>query len=88
MDSVFDKILGWVILKLMPPFLCLCIFVGIPLLLYGFYLDSKRPGFSLKKDDWVCLGHKQVKSTQYVLVGKVMVPQTFTSDECINWVKK
>lgn len=48
---------------------------------YGVYVESQKPGFELKKDEWHCTDHHMV--TTMVMVGKVMVPQTYSV--CDNW---
>jgi hypothetical protein len=42
------------------------------LVVFAAVEDSKRPDFTLKKDDWRCTR----KETTYTLVGKVLVPHT------------
>ena len=85
----FD-ILDWLIMKVVI-WICLialiAIIIGLPFFIYGFYIQSTSPIFSLYKNQWNCTQSKNVTTTTYNLVGKVMVPITSTHEECIQYTK-
>lgn len=84
LDWCFDYLVPWAVIGLIA-----VLVVGLPLLGYAFYLDSKRPTFELKKDDWFCTEWRARETTYYYhKVGNVMVPQTTTTHECMNWRRK
>lgn len=61
------------------------IFIGIPAIGYSFWASSRAPTFELRKDQWACTSAHAVTSTIYMEVGKVMVPQTSTTNVCDQW---
>lgn len=51
---------------------------------YLAVVDARRPGFELKKQDWVCTkGHED---TRWIMSGKVLVPMNETV--CDQWSRK
>jgi len=48
-------------------------------------VDSKRPGFELKKADWNCTESHQHIWTQFIQSGKTTVPVIHTDTVCDNW---
>lgn len=62
--------------------------LAIPFLIYGCIQESKRPTFELKKGDWECTDTRTVTSTYYINVNNVMVPQTSSHEECIQWSRR
>jgi len=58
------------------------------LIAFSFYKESKRPSFSLKKDDWICTKYKKESSTSYIMIGNILTPITTENDVCVQWSKK
>lgn len=57
------------------------------LFLFGWcvFQDSKKPTFSLKKEDWTCTEYHYETQTTYIYVNKVMIPQITTHSVCDNY---
>lgn len=84
-------ILEWFGLHILPWILIIMVsvlIVAIPFGISAWYKDSKRPTFDLKKDDWVCTKFHREASTYYITVGKVLLPQTTTTEVCDQWTRK
>ena len=88
MDNLAFDILEFLFLKIMPWILLALIFLGLPFLIYSYVHESNKPEFCLKKDEWRCAKVHEYQSTTYILVGKVMVPQTTTHRDCVDWISK
>lgn len=61
-------------------------------IIYGGYRESQRPGFTLKKDDWVCAASHEESTTTFVNTGDgktiVLIPITTTSTVCDQWHRR
>ena len=68
--------------------LVLLLIVVLPCSIYTSYKDSQSPTFELKKKDWDCTNVHKYTTTTFVLVGKIMVPQTTQHSDCIQWSHK
>lgn len=55
---------------------------------YGAWKDHNTPTFELRKGEWVCMQHKTVPMTTFVMAGKAMVPITTYTDRCNQWNRK
>lgn len=75
-----ENVAVWAILAL-----GLALVVG---LIWAAYDCLYTETFSLRKTDWVCASYRRVESTHYIMIGKVMVPQTTTDNVCVNWMRK
>lgn len=87
MDVIFDFLYEYVVY----PLLLLLVGAIVFLILYApyyFLMESKRPEFSLKKDDWSCSRVHEYTSTTMVVSGKIMVPQMITHHDCEQWSHK
>ena len=66
--------------EMIPVFLVLgggfFLFIILPFLFYGLYLESKSPTFTLKKDEWTITHSHTEPVTTYIMSGKVMIPIT------------
>lgn len=83
--------IDWLMTSVFLPFvviLMLGLVVALPVVLFQSYQDSQRPTFSLTKDDWSCTLISTYTTNQMVLVGKVMIPQLHTHNDCIQWSHK
>lgn len=69
-------------------FLLVILFIGVPVAFYFGIQDSRKPTFSLKKDEWSCTKVHEYTTQNMIMVGKVMVPQRVTHNDCIQWSKK
>lgn len=49
-----------------------------------FLYEASQPHFALRKDQWGCTASH--RETHYVMVGKVMTPQTTTV--CDQWTRR
>lgn len=83
MDFIFEKIF----FPIMFIFIIL-IFLAIPFAIYDWYKEAKRETFHLKKDDWSCSKEYKYTTSTMILVGKVIIPQTITHQDCIQWSHK
>lgn len=91
MTDFFDNILMFIIEKVVLPLFVIFVVVlllSVPFLIYSWHQDSKRPEFSLKKDDWSCSKIYEYTTQSMIMVGKIMVPQTTTHKDCIQWSHK
>lgn len=50
-----------------------------------FYTRLTATHFSLNVNEWKCTATKPVTTTFYIQVGKVLMPQQVTTDECIEY---
>lgn len=64
------------------------IVVAAPFGIYACIQQAHSPEFSLKKDEWSCSKTYEYTTTTMVMVGHVMVPQTITHNDCIEWSRK
>jgi len=53
--------------------------------LYGGYLESQRPEFCLKKDDWKCTGTVTRTHLQSVTTGTVTALVPVTETHCVKY---
>jgi hypothetical protein len=56
--------------------------IAFPIL---FFCDYKSEKITLTKNNWACTEYREVKRHTFINTGKVMIPVTTTSDECINY---
>lgn len=82
-DSFIENIFPWLVI-----FFVAGIIAFIPACAYFVYQDSKKPTFTLKKDDWLCAGFREYNSTTYVKSGNVIVPITNHHKYCVQWNHK
>lgn len=91
MTDFWIDCLGWICEKIILPFIVVgmaLFIISVPFLIYACHQEQKRPTFELKKDDWSCSREHEYVTTTMVMVGKVMVPQTITHHDCIQWSHK
>ena len=84
MDFLVERVLFPALVVL----IVLAVFIGLPMMLYAEWQQSKSPTFTLHKNEWACTQMQRVPITTYVTSGKVMVPITTYSDECHQWSKQ
>lgn len=88
---MIDNFIEWFIdgfMRIILLIFIMSIILGIPLEIYAYYQDAKKPTFELKKDEWSCSLEHEYSTTNIVLVGKIMVPQMVTHHDCIRWEHK
>lgn len=85
-----DDIPHFIATKIIFPLLVLFILFVLVGFAYGLYdaVFNDHPSFSLQKKDWICYEYKSYTTTMLVPVGKVMVPQTTTHNDCVLWRHK
>ncbi len=83
-----DWFLELVFLKVFPVLLTAGIIFGVPIGAYAIYTYSGKPTFELKKDEWSCTKVHERTTSHMVMVGKVMVPQSTTSNVCVEWSRQ
>ena len=81
--DIFDHLGGLIIGGLI-----LFVVGGIGMIIYSEVQRSNSPTMTLYKSEWECTGTRQVATTIYIQVGKVMVPQTTYHDECVEYKKR
>lgn len=86
-DWLFEKVM-WPLCVILAVTAMLLLLVGLPIMLYAAYQDSKSPTFSLRKDRWECTESEQRTHTTFVMSGKVMIPITTTENHCLQWSEK
>ena len=83
LEWIFENVMPWALLAV----ILFLFFLGIAGII-SFYQYCRSPDFTLKKEEWECTKKVDVESTYYIMVGKVMVPQTSTTEECVQWTRK
>lgn len=53
--------------------------------LFGAYVDHKRPTIEIKKDDWECIKSEKRTHLQPILTGKVTIMQPMTRTVCVEY---
>ena len=78
-ESITDFIMGLLLA------LCALIVLGmLTVLPYAIWKDLHAPTFELKKNEWNCTREEEYTTTGYMMVGKIMVPQTYHHERCIE----
>lgn len=84
-----DFLIYFLLEKILLPFTVICLFGTIFIFLpYYFFIECRKPTFSLKKNEWSCSKEYEYTTSNMILVGKVIVPQVITHHDCIQWNKK
>jgi len=89
-EQLTDWMLEWAMALIGPAIAVLFIAtVGIGILIvYQISTSAASEMMFLKKAEWECRATKTETRTYYVYVGKVMIPQTVTSDVCVEWRRR
>lgn len=53
--------------------------------LWSAWVESQRPTFELKRDDWACTRNEPRTHLQLILVGRSLVPVPTTTDVCLQY---
>lgn len=84
-------LLRMIIEKVFLPFVVVALIamiIAFPFVVFRAFKRSRSPTFDLKKDEWSCTQVYEYTTTQTILVGKVMIPQTITRHDCVQWSHK
>ena len=84
MEAFTDFLMDKVVVPGVVIFLALIV-LAIPFGIYACIKADQSPTFTLHKDAWACTASHVTTSTTYIMVGKVMVPQTVSSTVCDQW---
>lgn len=89
---MFDRFADWfmevVLYRGMILLLAALIFVGIPLGIFAWATHTPAETFALRVDSWACTRSEAREETYYILVGKILVPQTRQYNHCVQWTER
>lgn len=77
--------------KIVSVILWVCVFIVFSVfVLFGYacYMETTSEKVVLSKWRWHCTKTEIHHSTYYIPVGKIMVPQSSTSESCVRWEEK
>lgn len=75
--------IGWVI-----GFLTIAVLALVGWMMLAVWVDSQRPTFELKRDDWTCTKNETRSQSLVMLVGKVPMPFLVNSTACVEYRRK
>ncbi len=88
---MMEVILEFLVIKIIMPLTVVIAalgVIGIPVVFIVALASPRSPTFELNVSEWLCTLDRKRVNTSMVLVGKIMVPSTTNSIECLQWTKK